>query len=67
MDISIEPKINPWDIAPFSILLEEAGGKLTDFAGEETIYTGNVVCSNGTLHKAAIKALNGKLPKLDLK
>lgn len=67
MDISFEPKIREWDIAPFAALLKEAGGKLTDFSGEETVYSGNVVCSNGALHEAAIKALHGKLPKLDLK
>lgn len=67
MDISIEPKIKEWDIAPFAALLSEAGGKLTDFKGKETVYSGNVLCSNGALHDAAIKALKGDLPKLDVK
>jgi histidinol-phosphatase len=62
MDISIEPKIREWDIAPFASMLAEAGGKLTDFKGEPTIYSGNVVCSNGALHESAIKALTSKLP-----
>ena len=67
MDISFEPKIKEWDIAPFAAMLAEAGGKLTNFDGESTIYSGNVVCSNGVLHDDAIKALHSKLPKLDLK
>jgi histidinol-phosphatase len=63
MEISIEPKIREWDIAPFASMLVEAGGKLTDFKGKETVYTGNCVCSNGTLHDAAIAALAGKPAK----
>jgi histidinol phosphatase-like enzyme (inositol monophosphatase family) len=59
MEISIEPKIREWDIAPFACLLREAGGKLTDFDGVETIYSGNAVCSNGVLHEAAIAAVKG--------
>lgn len=57
MEISIEPKIREWDIAPFAAMLREAGGKLTDFEGNETIYSGNALCSNGVLHKAAVAAL----------
>lgn len=57
MDISIEPKIKSWDIAPFAALLAESGGKLTDFAGVETVESGNVVCSNGKLHADAISAI----------
>lgn len=67
MEISIEPKIREWDIAPFAAMLAEAGGKLTDFKGKESVYSGNCVCSNGVLHDAAIKALHGELPKLNLK
>ncbi|MBZ0137665.1 MAG: hypothetical protein K8I27_14970 [Planctomycetes bacterium] len=67
MDISIEPKIKEWDIAPFAVLLAESGGKLTDFKGKETVYSGNVICSNGALHDVAIKALKGDLPKLDIR
>lgn len=67
MDISFEPKIREWDIAPFACLLAEAGGKLTDFDGKPTVYSGNAVCSNGALHEAAIKALHGPMPKLHLK
>lgn len=59
MEISIEPKIREWDIAPFAAMLPEAGGMLTDFSGEPTVYSGNAVCSNGVLHDAAIKAIRG--------
>jgi histidinol phosphatase-like enzyme (inositol monophosphatase family) len=59
MEISIEPKIREWDIAPFASMLKEAGGKLTDFEGKETIYSRCAVCTNGVLHDAAVAALEG--------
>ena len=62
VDISFEPKINAWDIAPFVSMLEESGGKLTDLEGKETIYSHNCICTNGRLHEAALKALKGPLP-----
>jgi histidinol phosphatase-like enzyme (inositol monophosphatase family) len=40
-DIWIEPKAKPWDFAPLKIIVEEAGGKFSSFAGENTIYGGN--------------------------
>jgi histidinol-phosphatase len=39
------------------ILLEEAGGRLTDFAGEPSIYTGSVLATNGLLHDEALRQL----------
>jgi histidinol-phosphatase len=40
-DVWIEPDAAPWDLAPFQILIEEAGGIFRSFAGESTIYSGN--------------------------
>ncbi len=41
----------PWDIAAGSLLIEEAGGRITDFSGgADHIWTGNVVASNGLVH-----------------
>jgi histidinol-phosphatase len=58
-EIMLEADVKPWDIAPFKILFEEAGGRFTDFAGQPTIYTGSALASNGRLHAAALEALNG--------
>lgn len=60
VEVSIEPKIREWDVAPFASMVAEAGGRLTDFAGEPTIYSGHAICSNGTLHPAVLKAVGGK-------
>jgi histidinol-phosphatase len=56
-EIYLETDLKPWDIAPVKILVEEAGGRLTDFTGRPTIYDGSVLASNGRLHEAALKLL----------
>ncbi len=48
----------PWDLAAPKIIIEEAGGKLTDFGGSNTIYGGNAVATNGLLHEKIIEILN---------
>ncbi|MBN1997699.1 inositol monophosphatase [candidate division KSB1 bacterium] len=41
----------PWDIAAGSILIQEAGGRMTDFFEQNNpIWSGNVVASNGYVH-----------------
>jgi histidinol phosphatase-like enzyme (inositol monophosphatase family) len=58
MDLSFEPKIQVWDVAPFQIMVTEAGGKFSDFIGNPTAHSGNAVISNGHIHDAAIDAMN---------
>ena len=46
-----EISLNPWDIAAGALLITEAGGRITDFAGGDNfIWTGNVIASNGNIH-----------------
>jgi histidinol-phosphatase len=47
-DVWIEPNAEPWDFAPFKILIEEARGRFASFSGESTIYGGNAyACTPG--------------------
>jgi fructose-1,6-bisphosphatase/inositol monophosphatase family enzyme len=39
------------------ILLEEAGGRLTDFAGRPSIYEGSVLATNRRLHDEVLAVL----------
>jgi len=39
------------------IIVEEAGGRLTDFEGKPDIYTGSVLATNGLLHDEALRLL----------
>ncbi len=46
-----ELKLGPWDVAAGSLLIEEAGGCVTDFGGGgEYLSTGNVVAGNMDVH-----------------
>ncbi len=56
-EVYVEADLKPWDLAPMKILVEEAGGRLTDFRGRSTIYDGTVVASNGRLHEEALRLL----------
>jgi histidinol-phosphatase len=58
-ELMLEADLKPWDLAPFKVLFEEAGGRLTDFEGCPTIYSGTVLASNGRLHEAALALLHG--------
>ena len=57
-ELMIEADVKPWDVAPFKVLFEEAGGRFTDFAGQPTIYSGTAVASNGRVHAEALALLN---------
>lgn len=47
-----EMTLSPWDIAAGVLLIEEAGGRVTDFFGGDTYLTsGHVIASNGLLHE----------------
>lgn len=56
-EIAVEPMISPWDVAPMTVIMREAGGRYTDWAGEETAHTSNGVSTNGLLHERALGVL----------
>ncbi len=56
-EIYVEVDLKPWDLAPCKIVVEEAGGRFTDFAGRSTIYTGTAVATNGRLHDSVLALL----------
>jgi myo-inositol-1(or 4)-monophosphatase len=53
-----ELKLSPWDIAAGSLLITEAGGTITDFAGEgDYLSTGNVVAGNTYIQPEILKRI----------
>lgn len=50
VDAVVDPGITPWDIAPASILVREAGGRFSDWSGTDTIEGDAFVASNGRVH-----------------
>jgi histidinol-phosphatase len=53
-EIYAECDLKAWDLAPCKVLVEEAGGRFTDFTGAPTIHTGSAFATNGPLHAAAL-------------
>ncbi len=55
----LEFGISPWDFIPPALIVEEAGGTVTDLQGEEIdTKTENVVATNGKEHSNLIEILN---------
>lgn len=48
-EIMVDPIMALWDSAPFQVILEEAGGTLTDWHGRSTIHAGESIATNGAL------------------
>ncbi len=46
----VEVGLKPWDAAAPFLLVEEAGGRVTDFDGARAIDTGTFLATNGPLH-----------------
>ena len=53
-----ELQLNPWDTAAGKVIVEEAGGKITNYAGEPySIYGHTLIASNGLIHQEMIDVL----------
>lgn len=51
-----ETGLNPWDVAAGVLLIEEAGGRVTDFRGRSNaLFAGQMVASNGAIHDAILE------------
>jgi histidinol-phosphatase len=46
----VEVDLKSWDAAAPTVLVEEAGGRVTDFDGRRDIEAGTIIASNGRLH-----------------
>ena len=56
-----ELKLSPWDMAAGSLLITEAGGKVTDFSGGPfNIYLKEILATNGQIHQQMVDVLTCK-------
>ena len=55
----IEVGMNAWDLAAPLLIIEEAGGRVTDFNGVRSIHEETMLASNGLLHAEILAALPG--------
>jgi len=59
-EIMLDPVMKIWDAAPMQVILKEAGGSFTDWAGRPTIHGQCGVATNGRLHAAVVEELGMK-------
>jgi len=59
VEAMLEAELQPWDLAAPRLIVEEAGGRLTDFEGAARIDGGNALSSNGFLHDELLDVLRG--------
>ena len=59
-EIALSTTVKAWDVAALQVVVEEAGGRLTDLDGRHGIYGSTVFASNGVLHDAALAAMRDR-------
>ena len=58
-EFGIDFGLQPWDIAPIGIIVEEAGGIVTAVDGKPfNIYEGSILTSNGQFHETLLQNYN---------
>ncbi len=59
-----ELTLSPWDIAAGVLLVEEAGGRVTDFFGGDTyLESGHIIVTNGLLHDWMAEGIAATFPR----
>jgi histidinol-phosphatase len=54
----VEVDLSPWDAAAPTVLIEEAGGRVTDLDGRRAIDTRTFLATNGVLHDEILERLH---------
>src|SRR5439155_8842024 len=57
-----EHKLEAWDSAAGYLIVEEAGGRVTDFKGEKfSVYQPHVLATNGIIHEEMLAVINNQV------
>jgi histidinol-phosphatase len=59
-ELMVEHGVHVWDVAPVKPIVEEAGGRFSDWDGNPDVHRPDVIVSNGRLHEEALRILKGK-------
>jgi len=59
-EVMIDPRMNPWDAACLLPIVEEAGGRITDWAGRVTAFGGSTIATNGALAEVVREQLRSE-------
>ena len=68
-EVMLDPILNPWDCAPLPPIFREAGGRFTNWAGEDTIWGPDGCATNGALNGHVLSVLRAekRRPNADMK
>ena len=58
LEFALDPVVSLWDLAAVQLIVEEAGGRFTDFEGVARADGGSGISSNGVLHDEVLAALS---------
>jgi histidinol-phosphatase len=58
-EIMIEHGVHAWDVAALKVIVEEAGGRFSNWDGGGSIFRPDVLVSNGKLHEETLRILRG--------
>jgi histidinol-phosphatase len=61
LDAAVDPLMNPWDIGPLAVCVQEAGGSVSDLHGETTHVVDRrsfVAASSGSLRRAICRQIS---------
>ncbi len=50
----VEAGLKPWDLCAVAVLVREAGGRITSFSGNPSMYEGSAVASSPRIHNALL-------------
>jgi histidinol phosphatase-like enzyme (inositol monophosphatase family) len=58
-EVMVDPIVSVWDVAAVQPVIEEAGGRFTDWHARRTIHSGQAAASNGPVHEEVLAILQG--------
>ncbi len=62
LDLYMHASLYPWDVAAGLLLVQESGGKITDWDGRHaTVDGGQVLAGNATIHRLFLKLMKAEL------
>jgi len=66
LDGFFEIGLKPWDLAAGLLLIQEAGGVVTDFTNDHEYFkSGNVVCANPNMHRVLLEKIAPHVNKVN--
>jgi histidinol-phosphatase len=57
VDLMVEYGVHTWDVAGLKVIVEEAGGRFSDWDGNPVIDRPDALATNGKVHEAALEIL----------